>query len=228
MTRLTRTFCLSLTPALLFILCGCSRAAIPEGMYLMTRMAFGSLQTTGYYFQGNEIFEGPAGGDDFATFKQAHPKKHGTYVVEGEKMMVTWGGGRSATESRLEKKDKGCFYFNGGLFCPVKPFANGTKLEGTYSGGGSAGIGTGAVVSSASSITFTKDGKYTAGRVGGVSAESNRVSAGASATGSDSGTYEVSGYTLTLKSDGGATTKVTTFPYETDRLYYEGRMMKRQ
>jgi hypothetical protein len=227
-TQFTRNFCLSLVSTLLFTLCGCSRADIPEGMYLMTRMAFGSLETTGYYFQGNEIFEAPKGGDDFAAFKQANPKKHGTYVVEGDTMRVTWGGGRSATESKLEKKEKGCFYFNGGLFCPVQPFANETNLDGTYSGGGSAGMGTGAVVSSASSITFSKDGKYTASRVGGVSTESSRVSAGASATSSDSGTYEIAGYTLTLKSSSGSTTKVTAFPYEPDHLYYEGRMMKRQ
>jgi hypothetical protein len=224
MTRINR---LAFGVSLLLALSGCSRAEIPDGMYLMTRMAFGSLETSAYYFRGNEIFEKPTGGEDFDRMKQEKPKSHGTYTVEGEKMKVVWGGGRRASESKLEKSNAGCFYFDAGLFCPMKPFASGTRLEGTYSGAGSAGMGTGAVVSSASSITFAKDGTYSAARVGGVSTESSRVSAGASSSNQDSGSYELSNYTLTLKSSAGTATKVTVFPFEENRLYYEGRMMKR-
>jgi hypothetical protein len=200
-----------------------------EGMYLMTRFSGGSLQTSAYYFTpAGEVFEEPTGGSDFQAFKASAPQQAGKYMVSGDKMRIEWGGKRRALEAELERKERGCFYFNGGLFCPVKPFPKDAKLEGRYSGGGTAGGGTGAVVSSASSITFKPDGTYSTSAIGGVSATVGGTSVGKSSSSSAKGKYQLDQYTLTLKGDDGTIQKRTVFPYDTNRLYFEGSMMKKE
>ncbi|MCI0541857.1 MAG: hypothetical protein L0Z50_42210 [Verrucomicrobiales bacterium] len=91
-----------------------------------------------------------------------------------------------------------------------------------------AGVGTGSVIGSASSITFKPDGSYSMSAIGGFSVSVDRSSVGASSSSAESGTYELNQYTLTLQSNDGKTVKRTVFPYEPDRIYFEGGMMKRE
>ena len=210
---------------------GVDAAEPANGLYLRTKFAFGSLAMNALYVKDGQVALDPAGGVDkfdFAKARKASPSTVGTVQQNGRDMTVTWADGKSTTAS-LEKKDGGCFYWEG-LACPVKAFGRGEKLDGSFTGGASAG---GGAVSSSRTLTLSKDGKYTLSS-GGVVAPGGNVSGAAGSFASETGTYDLSGNTLTLKPASGPARTILTFPYDDGtkgdqprRMYFDGLMLKR-
>ena len=203
----------------LFLLTGCASAE-PDGLYLMTRMAYGgSLETTAYRFEDGKVIRNPI------ALQLQKPEDVGTYSIEGANMSMTFAG--NTTTNDIEAGNEGCFFWDMGNFCPVGEFDDDT-LDGTFTGGASAGFG---AVSSAMSVTFKPDGTYTLSSIGAV--VTSEGSAGS--TGEESGSYEIDGTVLTLTPDGGAARSLTTFPYDDGsegaqprRMFFGGGMLKRQ
>jgi hypothetical protein len=204
---------------LLLSACG-ANAGQPEGLYLMTRMVYGgSLETTAYRFDDGSVVRNPIAPE------QQKPDDAGSYVLDGSSMTMTFGA--SSSTSEIESSDGGCFYWDMGSFCPVGEFDDDT-LDGTFTGGASAGFG---AVASAMTVSFRPDGTYTLSSIGSVS--TSEGSAGSSA--GESGRYEIDGNLLTLTPDGGETRSLTTFPYDDGsegaqprRMFFGGGMLKRQ
>lgn len=206
--------------------------ADPNGLYLMTRMNMGSsLEIKGWYFKNGQVTTRPSGNlasFDFRAAASANPGETGTYSIAGDKMTIKWANGKSSN-GRYESSDHNCFYFDMGLFCPAEPFKTAT-IEGTYEGGASAGYG---AVSTTKNITFRKDGTYTLGAVGSVRSVGRETSAWAGSSGTETGTYSISGTTLTMKGPKG-TQQLVAFPYDDGskgpqprRIVYEGIVLKR-
>jgi hypothetical protein len=203
---------------LLLPLAGCGRGE-PDGLYLMTRSAFGGLSTEAYRFDDGAVVRNPIAPD------QQRPEDVGTYAIDGNEMTMTFAGKPGASE--IEPGEGGCFFWDMGNFCPVGAFDDDT-LDGTFTGGASVG---GGVVASAVTVTFAPDGSYRLSSLGSVSTAD--ASAGSSA--SERGRYEIDGNLLTLSPEGGAPRSLTTFPYDDGsegaqprRIFFGGGMLKRQ
>lgn len=226
--------------ALLLLLLFCSLtiasayAAQPDGLYLMTRMNMGSsLEISGWYFKNGQVSNRPTGNLAAFDFKAAaakNPDLTGTYSISGKKMTIKWANGKQSTGD-YEPGDHNCFYWDMGSFCPAEPFAKGAKLEGVFEGGTSAGYGR---VANAHEITFSANGQYKMESAASVKSEvSNGTQLAGGATGTESGTYQLSGTTMTL-SGGGKTRQVVAFPYDDgskgpqpNRVFFDAIMLKR-
>jgi hypothetical protein len=203
---------------LLLPLAGCGGGG-PEGLYLMTRTAFGGLSTEAYRFDDGVVVRNPIAPDE------QRPEDVGSYAIDGDQMTLTFGGDPSTAE--LEPGDDGCFFWDMGNFCPVGAFEDDT-LDGTFSGGASVG---GGVVASVVTITFAPDGSYTLSTQGSVSTADTSALSGAA----ERGSYEIDGNLLTLTPEGGTPRSLTTFPYDDGsegaqprRIFFGGGMLKRQ
>ena len=78
-----------------------------------------------------------------------------------------------------------------------------------------------------------RDGSYAWSSTGSVS-PGGRVAGSAASSSSESGQYELSGTSLTLRSAGGSAKKILVFPYDDGgkgpqpaRLYFGGTMLRR-
>lgn len=208
----------------------------PDGLYLMTRYWMNSgLETGGFLFAQGQVARDPAGDPaafDFAAARAADPASVGAVSLAGDTLSVAWGDG-STTASTLEPAGEGCFYWDGGQFCPAGGFA-GPTLSGHYEGSiGAAGLqGTIAV---ARSVTFGPDGRYAMGATSSFASTSDGSTVSGGASGEEKGTYALAGTTLTLTPKGGAPTVVTAFPYGADLatdhpewIYFGGTMLSRR
>jgi hypothetical protein len=213
-----------------------SWAANPQGLYMMTRMIMGSsLELAGWYFKDGQVAMNPRGDVARFDFKAAaveSPATTGTFKISGKSMTITWANGKTA-KGDYEPGDHGCFYWDLGSFCPVEPFAKNQKIDGTFSGGASAGYGR---VANATTLTLTGAGQYRLEQAGSVKSEvSGGTQLQAGSSGGESGTYDLSGTALTLKSAGGKSRQVLAFPYDDGtkgpqprRIFFDGAMLKRQ
>ena len=209
-------------------------AAAPDGLYLMTRYIPGSsLEIEGWFFKNGQVSKHPSGNVanfNFAAAAKAEPDRTGTYTWSGKKMSFKWANG-TTSEGEYEAGDHGCFFWDMGNFCPASPFPPNTKLSGLFEGGASAGYGR---VSNATELTLTSDGKYTLSAAASLKSESSNGSQlyGGASSGKETGTYSISGTTLTL-TGGGKTRQLLTFPYDDGskgpqprRLMFDGIIMK--
>lgn len=219
MLKLDKLSARSLAIALAVLPLSACGSGDPDGLYLMTRSAFGGLTTEAYRFDDGAVVRNPIAPDE------QRPEDVGTYAIDGDQMTMTFGG--DATTSEVEPGDGGCFFWDMGNFCPVGAFEDDT-LDGTFSGGASVG---GGVVASVVTVTFSPDGSYTLSSLGSVST----ADASAASGGEERGTYEIDGNLLTLTPEGGAPRSLTTFPYDDGsegaqprRIFFGGGMLKRQ
>jgi hypothetical protein len=213
-----------------------SWAADPQGLYMMTRMVMGSsLELAGWYFKNGQVAENPRGDlarFDFKAAAAEAPARTGTFVRSGKTMTMSWANGKKSTGD-YEPGDHGCFYWDMGSFCPVEPFGKNQKIDGVFTGGASAGSGR---VANATTLALTGGGQYRLEQAGSVkSAPSAGTQLQAGASGGDSGTYELSGTVLVLKSASGKSRQVLAFPYDDGtkgpqprRIFFDGAMLKRQ
>jgi hypothetical protein len=204
----------------LFLLSACGAGAgEPDGLYLMTRMVYGgSLETTAYRFDDGTVVRNPIAPE------LQNPRDVGSYTIDGANLSMVFGD--DASTSDVEPGDAGCFFWDMGNFCPVGEFEDDT-LEGTFSGGASAGFG---AVTSAMTIVFRADGTYSLSSIGSVATPEG--SAGSSDE--ETGSYAIDGNLLTLAPNGGAARSLTTFPYDDGsegaqprRMFFGGGMLKR-
>lgn len=202
------------TLILMIVLSVAPALANPDGLYLMTRYIPGSsLEIQGWYFKGGRLSNLPLGNVanfDFNAAAKAHPDRTGTYTISGKTMTINCANGKKS-EGSYEPGDQNCFYWDMGNFCPATPFPPNTKLSGVFEGGASAGYG---AVANAHTITFNPDGTYKMSSAASLKSEvSNGTQLQGGATGEESGTYSISGTTMTL-TGGGKTRQVLTFPYD--------------
>jgi hypothetical protein len=204
----------------------------PDGLYLMTRYAFGSLQVEAWRFEDGVAVRNPVaspGKLDAEAERAVHPHDVGSYRRDGDDLEMAMGGGKPV-KAKFEREDHGCFGWDAGAFCPVEGFGNDVGLDGRYSGGVS-------VRGAASSMTidFKSDGTYTLDSAGSASATSDRSTFTGGGSGGEHGKYELSGTLLTLKPEGGAERRIPTFVYDDGtqgpaprRMYFAGAMLNRQ
>jgi hypothetical protein len=208
--------------------CGAGGAE-PNGLYLMTRYAFGSLQVEAWRFTDGVAVRNPLGNaEQLDAERAAHPHDVGTYRRDGDTLEIAMDG--KPVKAPFEREDHGCFGWDAGAFCPVEGFGNDVELDGRYSGGVS-------VRGAASSMTieFKSDGTYALESAGSVSASSDRSTFTGGGSGGEHGKYQLSGTLLTLKPEGGAERRISTFVYDDGtqgpaprRMYFAGAMLKRQ
>jgi len=204
----------------------------PEGLYIMTRFwsGNGSLEIAAYRFHDGTVVMNPVASPrnaDAQIERAAHPKDVGTYRLDGGQLAITLPG--SNQHSKVEPSSEGCFHWNGGLFCPVKSFAPGTTLDGTFSGGASINGG-----ASSTTITFKADGTYDRKSAGTISSTGAKTYVSGGATGGEHGKYRIDGTALHMTPDNGKETVASTFPYDDGskgpaprRMYLGGLMLKR-
>lgn len=207
----------------------------PEGLYFMTRMWVGSIEMDAYYFEDGQVVRSPASDTadfDFDAARQVAPGQVGEVSMTSDTMTISWGDGAKSSSS-LEPSSDGCFYFNGGLFCPVQPFSV-SALEGTYSGGASGNSQLG-YMQNHTSLTFSPDGRFSSSNTLGFSQDGAEMNVSGGGTNTSSGTYELEGTALTLSADSGENRTVTSFPFgEGDNtagpeyIYFDGVMLARE
>ena len=196
----------------------------------MTRMWPGSgLEMAAWFFSGGQFAREPrvlGARFDFSEAERAAPGTTGKLMLRGDQMTLE-GPGFKLRQARFEPKDSGCFYWDAGLFCPVKVPPGPKTYNGTFSGS----LGN-AAASSAMSLTLSADGRYELRRTGAT--QTSGMFGGAS--GSESGRYELTGSMLRLTpSTGGAPRVFLAFAYDDGssgpaprRLYVGGFMLKQQ
>jgi hypothetical protein len=207
------------TPAI--VPAGGTNGAIPDGIYLApVRSAVEVMQVLGGRLALNpKVLLTPA------TFTAANAGLVGTMRVEGTTLTVTWSDGTQRT---------GTFTINGRcvswgyIFCRAKPFERSDRLEGDYIAAATAG---GGVVSSTATLTFRPDGSYLYTATGGISAPSG-TSGSEQSTSSETGRYDIDGWTLRLRPSTGPARESLTFPYDIygrfDPIYYNGALMRKR
>jgi len=167
---------------------------------------------------------------DFAKDRAENPKITGVYAWNGDQLTFTFGGRAPYTWTR-KRMPNGDEEMQGFMWIKERPFAPDQKLDGTYEGGGSVGVGTGTSVIATSGCTFRPDGTFTW--------EKSAVTSGrAAAAGANvllSGTYSLAGYTFTLKNHDGSTTSHTIChhfkpkdPTQPAVVVLDGRLMTRK
>src|SRR5205823_566843 len=127
---------------------------------------------------------------------------------------IVWGDG-SKSESAVER-DAGdpCFTWDMGIFCPAESFPAGAKLAGSFEGGASSGGAGGNVVSNARVITFAADGTYRMDSSAAVTGRTSQTQVTGGASGSEAGTYQLTGTLLRLIPAGGKPAyDVLVFPF---------------
>lgn len=211
---------------------GCAGGSDVDGMYMMTRAAFGSLSIEAYRFEDGAVVRNPlvpGSSLDVQAERKLHAEDVGTYEVDGDEMTMTFGS--SPAKSALER-DGDCFMWDMGTFCRVEPF-DGDTLSGTYSGGASARGSSGLAMNSRT-IAFAADGTYTMESASSVSSLGEGTNLAAGSSGGERGRYEIDGTVITFRPEGGEERVVTAFPYDdgTDgekprRIFLGGTMLKR-
>jgi hypothetical protein len=186
--------------------------APPEGLYLMTRYHGGSdLETRTYWFHNGTVVINPIASVkslDVAAERARHPNDVGTYQLQAGQLTFTFPN--SNRTARVEAIPGG-FGWDAGVFSPVDVFKPGATLEGSFTGGASAG---GGAVTRSTIITFMRDGTYVSKVVGGVSSQGRTTEVSAGSTRNERGKYRIDGTALHLTPDGGKETTYNTFPYD--------------
>jgi hypothetical protein len=156
---------------------------------------------------GNRILEGvPKGGLEALNYDKicaAKPESCGTYTLRDGQMTITWGGKRAPANWKHVILKDGQEEMATAMWMKGYPFKARQRLEGNYRYSGSSGPGNKAI--SAGVLTLRLDGSYTEKRAATVTTTGG--DARATAASEQSGTYEVSDYTLTLKTKDGVTTR---------------------
>ncbi len=161
--------------------------------YMWTGMYGSSLDISWIFMddKGN-IVKNPKHGVnpvDWAKEKKDNQKQTGTYKVQGNKLAINWSDGKTATWS-TEKKNGKYSAIDGGITTKQTGMPKNYRIEGQYAS--SVVLPN---VAATSTLVFKKDGTFTSSNYGTVSTPD--VS-GESQQG-NTGTYDISGNTLTMK-----------------------------
>ncbi len=238
--RLTSRLLLSVALLLpgFFLLPGCGHASGgQDGLYLRTSYAFGHLDTSTVYLEGDRIAWNPKGGInpfDFAAAEKSDPQNVGHFKINGDQMEVTWGGGRAAQSLRIERQNGKMSALDGGLISKAEGYPADKRLDASYGGVMSAGA-----VSAGRTLNLSKDGHCNMSTLGTVELSSDVPGGTGSASSQTSGTYKLGGNTLTLNFADGKTERHTVIPYSTaidpakaelsdGKLFFDQFMLRRE
>ncbi|HEX6915124.1 MAG TPA: hypothetical protein VF145_07770, partial [Chitinophagaceae bacterium] len=172
-------------------------AAASGDLYLRTYMWTGmygtSLDISWIYMDKNgNIVKNPKHGVnpvDWLKEKQDNAKNTGTYKVAGNKINITWNDGKTASWS-VEKKDGKYSAIDGGITTIQKGMPANYRIEGKYAS--SIVLPN---VAATTTLVFKKDGTFTSSNYGTVTTPDVTGSSEKSKT----GTYDITGNTLTMK-----------------------------
>jgi hypothetical protein len=182
-----------------------------SGLYMRTQMWGSSLDVSWLFFTTDKkLVRNPVFGVNpvqYAKEVAANPSNVATYSLAGNKMNLKWGDGKTQTVN-VEFRNGVLSGFDGGICSPAKPFAFSFFPDLTYSGFATSGS-----VSRSVTLFLGKDGKFRDGRVGAISGSGN-VSGAAASSGSDGGTYNIKGNTITFKYRSGKEWIVVAQPYD--------------
>lgn len=147
---------------------------------------------------------------NYKLSRQLEPQKWGKWTKKGNNFAIKWGNGNSST---FEVKGS------------PKPLAAGTKLSGVFesiSGGGNTALGGDVSIMNSKVYNFRPNGSFTGDRstaaISGGGAYSNGSTA-ASAQSKQAGSYNISGYGITLKSGNGQEQRLFFARYNQDLMY---------
>ncbi len=204
----------------------------PVGLYFMTRywIATRTLEKAVWYFSPDGMaYENPTG-DFSAASLSATASDQGQYHLEGKNLIFTPTKGKNAGKKEsadYEPQPEGGFYWNTGSFIPVKALTSARSIVGKWQGGFSV---IGAAV--ARTLDLHADGSFHLSGAATISAESDGSVARAGSSGQISeGTWEVSGYFMTLTGSNGNIKRSIAFPFDDaatpvnpDKFYFDGIM----
>lgn len=207
-----RAWCRLLAGVIGWAACTGLWAADPKGLYLMTRIMGGSLEMKTWYFQDGAFAVEPRVASapfDFAQAERLAPGSTGKVITQTRHWTFVWTTGARRTGVHEPGRDAGgCFYWDAGLFCPVKAFEAGREvLDGVYSGS----LGTSSVGSSRS-YTFFPDGRYRMRSSASVGSTGPTVSMYGGASTQKEGRYRLQGQVIVLWPDGQTEIALTAFP----------------
>lgn len=210
-------------------------ADIEPGLYLRTTYAFGNLSlSTIYVGKGHRIAMDPKHGVDPFDFDAAAkemPSQVGTFRIEGNKIVVTWTGGKKVDRLDVEFEKGQLSAYDGGLVTKADAYPKGKTLAATFAGSGQT-----ANVSASRTLALTADGKYTMTQIGGIRAIPGNTGIAEKTT---QGSYKLYGNTLVLTPSSGPATKHTVLPFNTaldpkkakisdDHMIFDGTNLKRE
>lgn len=162
--------------------------------YMWTGMYGSSLDISWIYLDANgNVVKNPKHGVnpvDWAKEKQTNAALTGTYKAVGNKeLQITWSNGKTAKWS-IEKKGGEFSIIDGGITTVQDPMPKNYRIEGQYAS--SVVLPN---VAASSTLVFKKDGTFTSSNYGTVTTPDVT----GESTKSNSGTYDISGNTLTMK-----------------------------
>jgi hypothetical protein len=205
-----------------------------EGVYfqlVVYSYPYTSYSYISWFFTKNGRFsQGPTGGVNLQELstKPKPGKYEGTYVLQGDKLIMAWAD-RRETWIRPGYKGPQLLPIGAGA-TRQSAFPRGWRFDGSYEGGASAGGGS---MSSSSTLNFRRDGTYTRGSVVNVSSTGRTTEVSGGTTGGATGTYQFDEYTLTLR-ENGTEKKYTVFAYGSrdaagrpEQIFWEGLLVKR-
>lgn len=202
-----------------------------NGLFFMTRFWSGSnsLETATWYFAPDGKYYRDLTTGFSSAELAAFDGEKGTYKVAGNVLSTTRSDGEK-TESEIEPSTNS-WYWSGGLFTAVTPFATATELVGSYEGGESS-VYSGNVATISKTLQLQPNGTFSWGGRASFKTDGDTTNASESSL---VGKWNLSGYVLTLTTNDGQVTKGISFPYDDkkteikpDRFYFAGTMYKKQ
>jgi hypothetical protein len=212
-----------------------------EGLFYMQRydMVSRHLEKAVWYFNADgKVYVNPEIGFS-ASELAAHKGLLGTYRIADGQMNIAWSND-SKSNNKLEIAADS-FNFDTATFLPVKPFRNANQLVGNYEGGSSFTF-SGNSTSIAKTLNLRADGTYSSSGIANFSktrnesnySDTNNKELIASGQGSSTGTWSLSGYSLTLSSHGAEDLRGIVFPLfhdeakgPPDRFLFRGIVYKK-
>ncbi len=209
-----------------------------DGAWLRTESFFMGTSLTlnnhvWFFTPNGRVARAPSGGFDPAAYAKATETPHryaGHYRIEGDKLIVDWVDGSKPTAYPFARGPVDAIKIAGIGASRVRPFTAGTRFEGGFTGGASAGG-----ASSSTSLHFHRDGSFSRDSVGSVTSASAQSEVYAGSQARKAGTYAFEGHTLRLTEADGSQRAYTLAAFGTpdgqgrpEYLYLDGGLLARK
>ena len=198
------------------------------GMDMIAARTYIAMYRNGFAYRelpdGGRVDEGNA-----AELCIKDPTDCGTYRVEPTRIVFDWNTKLGLVETdtaaiEMPRKEPVAFEFNGVLLFRINPVAT-TRLTGEFTSIEGSSSGPNGSISLVKSITFHPDGRYEATRAVGFTstpgastgAETGSVVGYNPNIGPNRGTYEIVGYTLTMRPEIGPVRRSTIIFFDDQR-----------
>ena len=207
---------------------------LPVGLYLMSRYVptIQEHETIVWYFStDHHVYRGLKNGFSAADL-DAHQGNRGIAARAGRVLEVTWSDGTKTT-AEVEHDASG-FTWDMGIFVPVEPFRDESDAAGVYEGFESDRTDINDLPITLR-LELRADHSFTWDGVGVESTNSGTAETLLGSKHSTTGEWHISGLSLILTTDTGATLRRFAFPEDDDRtvirpdrIFFSGLMYKRR